>query len=31
MVLGLLGLLIDKTLRYVIDEHLLKWQAGVVR
>ncbi|HML25389.1 ABC transporter permease [Methanomethylovorans sp.] len=31
MVLGLLGLLIDKVLRYVIDEHLLKWQAGVVR
>ena len=31
VVLGLLGLLIDKVLRYVIDEHLLKWQAGVVR
>lgn len=31
MVLGFLGLLIDKILRYVIDEHLLKWQAGVVR
>ncbi|MGB3908385.1 MAG: ABC transporter permease [Methanomethylovorans sp.] len=31
VVLGLLGLLIDKFLRYVIDEHLLKWQAGVVR
>lgn len=31
MVLGLLGLFIDKVLRYVIDEHLLKWQAGVVR
>jgi NitT/TauT family transport system permease protein len=31
MMLGLLGLFIDKVLRYVIDEHLLKWQAGVVR
>lgn len=31
MVLGFLGLFIDKMLRYIIDEHLLKWQAGVVR
>lgn len=31
MVLGFLGLFIDKVLRYAIDERLLKWQAGVVR
>lgn len=31
MVLGFLGLFIDKVLRYIIDERLLKWQAGVVR
>ncbi|WP_321420361.1 ABC transporter permease [uncultured Methanomethylovorans sp.] len=31
MILGFVGLLIDKILRYVIDERLLKWQAGVVR
>ncbi|WP_370575724.1 ABC transporter permease [Methanomethylovorans sp.] len=31
MVLGFLGLFIDKVLRYIIDKRLLKWQEGVVR
>jgi NitT/TauT family transport system permease protein len=31
MVLGFLGLFIDKVLRYIIDKRLLKWQQGVMR
>ncbi|WP_370572273.1 ABC transporter permease [Methanomethylovorans sp.] len=31
LVLGFLGLFIDKVLRYIIDKRLLKWQEGVVR
>lgn len=30
MILGFLGLLIDRLLRYYIDEKLLKWRKGVV-
>jgi NitT/TauT family transport system permease protein len=29
--LGLLGLLIDKTFRYVVEEKLLKWQVGLTQ
>ena len=29
VMLGLLGLLIDKTFRYVVEEKLLKWQVGL--
>ncbi len=29
IVLGLLGLLIDRTFRYIVDERLLKWQVGL--
>lgn len=29
--LGFVGLFIDKTLRYVVDDRLLSWQQGVIR
>jgi NitT/TauT family transport system permease protein len=29
IVLGLLGLLIDRTFRYVVQEKLLRWQEGL--
>jgi NitT/TauT family transport system permease protein len=29
--LGLLGLFIDKTFRYVVEEKLLKWQVGLTQ
>ena len=29
IVLGLLGLLIDRTFRYVVQERLLRWQEGI--
>jgi NitT/TauT family transport system permease protein len=31
VMLGLLGLLIDKTFRYVVEEKLLKWQVGLTQ
>jgi NitT/TauT family transport system permease protein len=31
IVLGLLGLLIDRSFRYVVDERLLKWQVGLTQ
>ncbi len=31
VMLGLLGLFIDKTFRYVVEERLLKWQVGLTQ
>lgn len=31
IVLGLLGLLIDRSFRYLVDERLLKWQVGLTQ
>jgi NitT/TauT family transport system permease protein len=31
VMLGLLGLFIDKTFRYVVEEKLLKWQVGLTQ
>lgn len=31
IVLGLLGLAIDRTFRYVVEERMLKWQAGLTQ
>jgi len=31
IVLGLLGLLIDRSFRYVVQEKLLRWQAGLMQ
>ena len=31
IVLGLLGLLIDRSFRYVVQERMLKWQAGLTQ
>jgi NitT/TauT family transport system permease protein len=31
IVLGLLGLLIDRSFRYVIEERMLKWRVGLTQ
>jgi NitT/TauT family transport system permease protein len=31
IVLGMLGLIIDRSFRYVVEEKMLKWQAGLTQ
>jgi NitT/TauT family transport system permease protein len=31
IVLGLLGLLIDHTFRYIVEERMLKWRVGLMQ
>jgi NitT/TauT family transport system permease protein len=31
IVLGLLGLVIDRTFRYVVEDRMLKWRVGLTQ